>query len=254
MPHVALVTARAARDLDEDLPPLVAALGETHAQLSVVDWDDASSGLVGFDVAVLRSTWDYTQRLPEFLGWAARAATNDDAAESDRRRALEYRQALPRASCRRRRAGCAELVRRTGRVRARRNGCFPRRARSANSWSSPASAPARAMRSATAREERDAGNRACATPARREAQRAAAAVSEPRRRARRDRADVFRRRVQPRDPQGTAAPARRRSDARAVRGRAHHAAHAERATNSRSRGARSRRSRSRSRCCTRAWT
>ena len=75
MPHVALVTARAARDLDEDLPPLVAALGETHAHLSVVDWDDASTDWSNFDVVVLRSTWDYTQRLPEFLSWAARAAT-----------------------------------------------------------------------------------------------------------------------------------------------------------------------------------
>jgi len=54
MPHVALVTARAARDLDEDLPPLVAALGETHAHLSVVDWDDASTDWSNFDVVVLR--------------------------------------------------------------------------------------------------------------------------------------------------------------------------------------------------------
>ena len=75
MPNVALVTARAARDLDEDLPPLVAAFAEASVDFSVIDWDDASTDWSRFDVAVLRSTWDYTQRLPEFLDWAERAAT-----------------------------------------------------------------------------------------------------------------------------------------------------------------------------------
>ncbi|MGH8171997.1 MAG: ATP-grasp domain-containing protein [Rhodanobacteraceae bacterium] len=74
MPHVALVTARAARDLDEDLPPLVAAFGETGAKFAVVDWDDATTDWSAFDVAVLRSTWDYTDRLAEFLDWAKRVA------------------------------------------------------------------------------------------------------------------------------------------------------------------------------------
>jgi O-ureido-D-serine cyclo-ligase len=74
MPHVALVTASAARDLDEDLPPLVAAFGETPAGVSVINWDDASTDWSRVDVAVLRSTWDYTQRLPEFLAWAERTA------------------------------------------------------------------------------------------------------------------------------------------------------------------------------------
>src|SRR5947209_16893244 len=36
--------------------------------------DDASVDWSGFDLAVLRSTWDYSQRLAEFLAWAARAA------------------------------------------------------------------------------------------------------------------------------------------------------------------------------------
>ena len=74
MPNVALVTARAARDLDEDLPPLVAAFAEASVDFSVIDWDDASTDWSRFDVAVLRSTWDYTQRLPEFLDWAESTA------------------------------------------------------------------------------------------------------------------------------------------------------------------------------------
>lgn len=39
-PVIALVTARAARDLDEDLPPLEVALGATGAEVHVADWDD----------------------------------------------------------------------------------------------------------------------------------------------------------------------------------------------------------------------
>lgn len=73
-PRVALVTARAARDLDEDLPPLVDALTRAGAAVSVLDWDDDAADWAAHDLAVLRSTWDYTQRLPEFLAWIERAA------------------------------------------------------------------------------------------------------------------------------------------------------------------------------------
>lgn len=72
--RIALVTARAARDLDEDLPPLVDALARAGAEVAVLDWDDAAADWSAYDVAVLRSTWDYTQRLPEFLAWVTHAA------------------------------------------------------------------------------------------------------------------------------------------------------------------------------------
>jgi hypothetical protein len=68
------VTARAARDLDEDLPPLFAALTRAGATVRVVDWDDAGTQWSHFDLALLRSTWDYSMRLPEFLAWAERAS------------------------------------------------------------------------------------------------------------------------------------------------------------------------------------
>lgn len=73
MSRIALLTARAARDLDEDLPPLVAALENAQIDFSVVDWDDAAVDWSHFDLALLRSTWDYTSRLAEFLAWADRA-------------------------------------------------------------------------------------------------------------------------------------------------------------------------------------
>ena len=69
MPTVALITAREARGLDEDLPPLEAALRAAGARFEVVDWDDAGVDWARFDVALIRSTWDYTDRLPEFLAW-----------------------------------------------------------------------------------------------------------------------------------------------------------------------------------------
>ena len=66
---VALITAREARELDEDLPPLEAALHAAGVRTRVVDWDDADADWASFDVALIRSTWDYTDRLPEFLAW-----------------------------------------------------------------------------------------------------------------------------------------------------------------------------------------
>lgn len=71
---VALVSARAARHLDEDLAPLVAALDAAGADAEVADWDDPSVDWAAFRVALLRSTWDYAERLTEFLAWTERIA------------------------------------------------------------------------------------------------------------------------------------------------------------------------------------
>jgi len=71
---IALVTARVAREVDDDLPPLLAALQARHPAVELVDWDDAAVDWSRYSLALLRSPWDYTQRLPEFLGWVERAA------------------------------------------------------------------------------------------------------------------------------------------------------------------------------------
>ena len=74
VPRIALVTAAAARDLDEDLPPLMAAFaGIPDVAVSVIEWD-AAADWAQFDLVLLRSTWDYSQRLAEFLQWAAHVA------------------------------------------------------------------------------------------------------------------------------------------------------------------------------------
>jgi len=73
--RVALVTAREARGLDEDLPPLESAMGAAGVETRVVDWDDPAVEWQAFDVALLRSTWDYTDRLRDFLAWVESAAS-----------------------------------------------------------------------------------------------------------------------------------------------------------------------------------
>ena len=54
---------------DALLATLARARGHT---LTWVQWDDASVDLRKFDAAILRSTWDYFQRIPEFLIWLER--------------------------------------------------------------------------------------------------------------------------------------------------------------------------------------
>jgi O-ureido-D-serine cyclo-ligase len=80
MTRIALVTAAAARDLDDDLPPLAAALRDIGGDAFVADWDDASVDWSRFDLALLRSTWDYTERPAEFLAWIDRAAKDTTVA------------------------------------------------------------------------------------------------------------------------------------------------------------------------------
>ena len=65
---IALVSARAASHLDTDLPLILEHLDEA----AVVHWDDPDVDWSRYSVAVLRSTWDYHQRLEEFLSWAER--------------------------------------------------------------------------------------------------------------------------------------------------------------------------------------
>lgn len=82
--RVALVSARVARNLDEDLPPLERALHAAGAAVSVADWDDPDVDWSSFDVAVLRSTWDYSRRLDEFRAWLKRVAAHTQLINSER--------------------------------------------------------------------------------------------------------------------------------------------------------------------------
>lgn len=69
MPTLALATAIAAAGLDDDMPLLLDACREAGIDTHVVAWDDPTVSWSRFDAVLLRSTWDYTQRLPAFLAW-----------------------------------------------------------------------------------------------------------------------------------------------------------------------------------------
>jgi glutathione synthase/RimK-type ligase-like ATP-grasp enzyme len=73
-PTVALVSARAAEALDPDMPSLLDAFSAAGTHAETADWDDESVDWGRFDLALLRSTWDYTERLPQFLAWVERTA------------------------------------------------------------------------------------------------------------------------------------------------------------------------------------
>jgi O-ureido-D-serine cyclo-ligase len=72
--RIALVTAREALALDEDMPPLRTALAEGGVTAEVPCWDDPGVDWSRYDAALLRSTWDYVDRIDEFLAWCERCA------------------------------------------------------------------------------------------------------------------------------------------------------------------------------------
>ncbi|MFF4207994.1 RimK family alpha-L-glutamate ligase [Streptomyces sp. NPDC001796] len=74
MARVALVTCRPGPEvsLDRDLPVLVRELRAAGAEADAVYWDDTDVDWAGYDLAVIRSTWDYSWRAAEFTAWAER--------------------------------------------------------------------------------------------------------------------------------------------------------------------------------------
>jgi O-ureido-D-serine cyclo-ligase len=71
---LALVSAAAYQHLDEDLPLLADALARHGVEAEVVDWHDDAVDWRRFPLAVIRSPWDYTWQLDEFLAWADRVS------------------------------------------------------------------------------------------------------------------------------------------------------------------------------------
>jgi len=73
-PRIALVTAREALPLDTDMPLLVEAFRDAGAMAQTPCWDDSSVDWSIYSAAVLRSTWDYVDRIEEFLAWCERCS------------------------------------------------------------------------------------------------------------------------------------------------------------------------------------
>ena len=68
--RVALVTADIFPDLYEDDHPLRDALIERGVAVEAVCWDDPAADWESYDLAVLRSPWDYPGRHAAFVAWA----------------------------------------------------------------------------------------------------------------------------------------------------------------------------------------
>ncbi|MCY0949692.1 ATP-grasp domain-containing protein [Streptomyces sp. H27-S2] len=67
---VAVVTSGEGVAHDADLPLIAEALRADGLAARAVAWDDPRTSWDGFDLAVIRSTWDYAERIGEFLAWA----------------------------------------------------------------------------------------------------------------------------------------------------------------------------------------
>ncbi|MGX9890591.1 ATP-grasp domain-containing protein [Streptomyces sp. NPDC002276] len=74
MPRIALATYDPGPhpSKDRDLPVLVEALRAAGAEAVAVPWDDEKTDWGGYDLVLIRSTWDYSWRAAEFVAWAER--------------------------------------------------------------------------------------------------------------------------------------------------------------------------------------
>jgi glutathione synthase/RimK-type ligase-like ATP-grasp enzyme len=67
--RIALATAIRAFAADADLAPLQQSFARLGARAEVLAWDDPTVSWGRFDAVLLRSTWNYCERLPAFLHW-----------------------------------------------------------------------------------------------------------------------------------------------------------------------------------------
>ncbi len=71
---VAIVTCRSLPELDPDEDLLMTALADGGLTASLVAWDDPAVTWSDYEIAVLRSAWNYIENLEVFLDWAVTAA------------------------------------------------------------------------------------------------------------------------------------------------------------------------------------
>lgn len=69
-PRIAFATCSTFPDLDVDDAPLPVALAARGVDAVAAVWDDPGVDWAGFDLVVVRDTWDYSPRRDEFLAWA----------------------------------------------------------------------------------------------------------------------------------------------------------------------------------------
>jgi hypothetical protein len=80
--RIALATAAEFPDLDDDGPALLGALDALGILAEPAVWTDPTIDYANYDLVVVRSTWDYHERLDEFLAWADKVAATTVLANS----------------------------------------------------------------------------------------------------------------------------------------------------------------------------
>jgi hypothetical protein len=70
--RIALATAAAFPDLDEDGPVLLRAIADHGITAEPAVWTDGEVDWSAYDLVVVRSTWDYQDRHDGFIDWARR--------------------------------------------------------------------------------------------------------------------------------------------------------------------------------------
>jgi glutathione synthase/RimK-type ligase-like ATP-grasp enzyme len=70
--NVALATCAELPHLDDDELHLLRALDARGIEHTVTPWDGGDKTFLASDLAVIRSTWDYTHKVDAFVAWAAR--------------------------------------------------------------------------------------------------------------------------------------------------------------------------------------
>jgi len=74
MPRVALATCAALPQLDAEDAPLVPALRAAGIDGVPLVWNDPTVDWAAYDLVVVRTTWDYPNKIDAFLAWADRVA------------------------------------------------------------------------------------------------------------------------------------------------------------------------------------
>ena len=93
--EVALVTCADERYQEPEVHVAADALRAAGVSTDVVSWDeDRDWG--AYELVVVRTPWDYFDRVTEFLDWAARVERETVAGQPGRRAAVELAQGLPR--------------------------------------------------------------------------------------------------------------------------------------------------------------
>ena len=72
--RVAVATCRRLPEPDPDEPLLLEGLAAAGIDAKLLPWDDASASFGEYDLVVLRSTWNYYERVDDFVAWVGRIA------------------------------------------------------------------------------------------------------------------------------------------------------------------------------------